>query len=112
MSRNTILSSEHYGMVKPRDIREKLRGKVDPELGAILVRLCEDIRETRMMVVEVSKSLDQFADVINSMMHISGAMKAAYEQRFGPLRPPQQGAGDTPNQRIQSIAGHGDVDGG
>jgi hypothetical protein len=111
MPRNTIHSSEHYGMVKPRDIREKLRGKVDPQLGAILVQMCEDIRETRMMVVQVAKSMDQFTDVINSMMNITEAVKRNHEQRFGPLRPPGtelEGAVD----KIQSIAGQGDIDGG
>ena len=111
MPRNTILSSEHYGMVKPRDIREKLRGKIDPQLGAILVQLCEDIRETRMMVVEVARSMEQFTNVINSMINITEAIKRNHEQRFGPLRPPGVEI-ETASEKIQSIAGQGDVDGG
>lgn len=78
----------HHDMLKPREIREALRGKIDPAVGTILVRLCEDSRQTRMQLAEVMKLLNQWADTLNAMMHITERMKAEYEKQFGPMKPP------------------------
>lgn len=81
--------SNVYNMLKPREIREALRGKIDPAIGKILVDLCEDARENRRLIVEVAKMLDQYADTINSMMNINDALRKQHEARFGKLSPPK-----------------------
>lgn len=112
MPKETILTSEHYNMLKPREIREQLRGKIDPAIGAVLVRLAEDGRETRMQVVAMGKMIDGVLDQINAIIHIAGAMKAQHEARFGPLTPPSRGAGvQSADSRLNEIGG-GQKDGG
>lgn len=92
----------HYDMLKPREIRERLRGKIDPAIGKILVQLCEDNRQTRMQLAELTKVLDGYADVINAMTHIVDAMKSQYERKFGPMPPP--GTAETPSDKVRAIA--------
>ena len=106
----TIPTSEHFNMIKPREIREKLRGKIDPEIGAVLVRLAEDGRETRMQVVAMGKLLDGVLDQMNVFVQISAAMKGQYEARFGPLVPPGN-APDKASNALREIGG-GQADGG
>lgn len=99
-----MASNDVYGMLKPREIREKLRGKIDPAVGTVLVQLCEDSRETRRVVVELAKTLDQFTNIINSMMHISDALKNAYERQFGTLKPPKTEL-ETVDSKVKQITG-------
>jgi len=109
MSAQQPLTSETYGMLKPREIREALRGKIDPEVGAILVRLCEDNRETRALVKQLATILDQWADIINSVMHISEAIKAQHEKQFGPMQPMRQNSGQAKaSDQLRSIEGEGE----
>lgn len=106
----TIPTSEHYNMLKPRDIREQLRGKIDPQVGAVLIRLCEDGRETRNQVVAMGRLLDGMLNQMNVFIQISAAMKAQYEAKFGPLVPPNQ-QGPSASDAIKQIGG-GQADGG
>jgi len=106
----TIPTSEHFNMLKPREIREMLRGKIDPQIGAVLVRLAEDGRETRMQVVAMGKLLDGMLNQMNVFIQISAAMKVQYESRFGPLVPPGN-AKDQASSALREIGG-GQADGG
>lgn len=91
----------HHDMLKERDIREALRGKIDPAIGRILIRLCEDNRQTRMQLAEVVKLLNQWSDTLNAMMHITERMKEGYEKQFGPMKPPSSDVVDA----IKSLGG-------
>lgn len=51
---------------KPRDIRELLRGKINPELGKVLLGLAEDHAEIRQMLKELLLMFSKIAD----MMHV------------------------------------------
>lgn len=103
MRKRVLDGSDVYGMLKPREIREVLRGKIDPEIGKILVRLCEDNRETRNQVDQLAKMMDQWSDILNAMMNISSAMKITWEKRFGPIKPGDEKM-DNASTRIKSVA--------
>ncbi len=50
--------------LKPRDIRELLRGKIDPQLGTVLVKLAEDNAEIRQMIKETLTMFGQLASLM------------------------------------------------
>jgi hypothetical protein len=64
-------------MVHGREIRELLRGKIDPALGKILVQMAEDARETRRMVVECAAICEQLTDTIATIVQIFDSARAA-----------------------------------
>src|SRR5262245_25072976 len=64
-----------HGMLKPRDIREKLRGKIDPEIGKVLVKLCEDLHDTRLMVDEIVTMWEQMCNILLNMQTVVGALE-------------------------------------
>lgn len=51
--------------MKPRDIRELLRGKIDPELGKVLVALAEDQVEVKQMIRELLLMFGKMADLMH-----------------------------------------------
>jgi hypothetical protein len=48
--------------VNSRDIREALRGRVDPRLGSVLIALNEDVKALRQQMMKLAELFDQLAD--------------------------------------------------
>ena len=76
----------HNDVIKPRDIREKLRGKIDPEVGKILVRLAEDQIETRMMVSEIAKDVMGIANLMSVMTKGMAAAQESLSSKLEQLK--------------------------
>ncbi len=50
--------------IRAREITEKLRGKADPEVVAILVSLAEDASEYRQQVAELTQMTERMVKVV------------------------------------------------
>ena len=47
----------HHDMIKPREIREKMRGRVHPDSMKIIEKMAEDAIQSRMQIAQLATSL-------------------------------------------------------
>jgi hypothetical protein len=64
------MSLEH-GTITAREIREVLRGNIDPKLGRILVRLAEDQRDSRRILQECVQTIAHIMDAMNGLFRLN-----------------------------------------
>lgn len=61
--------------IMARQVVEKLRGKVDPELLEVLVGLAEYQSEQRQMIQELAELTNRCVDQVTDMVRVAGAFK-------------------------------------
>lgn len=71
--------TQHHSM-KPRDVRERLRGRVDPEVGQVLVGLAEDNSHLRQDITRLAQLTQHCINVVELLAHASGQMRSLMEQ--------------------------------
>lgn len=64
-------------MINSREIRELLRGNVDPRLGKVLVSLSEDNHTLKQQVMLLAQMFDQMCNLLNMQGAALGAVKQA-----------------------------------
>lgn len=61
--------------VKAREIRERLRGRVDPEVLFVLEQLAEHQNVLREQIMELAQSVDGCINILNQVTQIAVNMK-------------------------------------
>lgn len=60
-------------MMKAREVRERLKGKIDPDVSRVIEALCEDNSQLRSQIYELAELVNQFTD------HVQVAIDSAHK---------------------------------
>lgn len=69
--------------MKAREVRELLRGKVDPSVSAVIEAVAEGQSVQAEQLLMVAQGYDRILDMIGDVMTISGNMKDALQSVEG-----------------------------
>jgi hypothetical protein len=72
--------SEHTGVMRGRDVRADLGGKVDPELLKVLVTLAEINHTNTLAIAELATMQNQLVDMLQGFTDIAENMKTRTDQ--------------------------------
>lgn len=73
------MSGSRLGGMNARDIRILLRGKVDPDLGKVLVALAERQDHLFQLLGQLAQSMDVMADGLLAQANAVGAMQGKHD---------------------------------
>jgi len=76
-----------------REVRERLRGRVDPEVLYVLEALAEDNSKFKQQLIQFAQDMDQMTNILQSFMQIGERMKSTVEKLEGMEAPDDD---DTP----------------
>ena len=68
------------GVMRGRDVREQLRGKIDPDTLAVLERIAEINHINMNAIAELATHMDQIVDLVQKFSDIAGNMKDRTDQ--------------------------------
>jgi len=58
-------------MLRARQIRDELKGQVDPKVGKMLVLMAEDIHTLNEQLITLAQLFDRMCDQMNTMMGVA-----------------------------------------
>lgn len=68
--------------MKNNEIRVLLRGKVDPDLGRVLISHNEDIKSLKQMVTQLASLIDKMADMMSLHTDAITVVRKEQTERF------------------------------
>lgn len=77
------------GMLRARDVRDRLKGRVDPEVSKCLETLAEQQRHLWKSMTEVVAMVDQMSSITANFVQVAENMKKVVDAN----KPPEDGQG-------------------
>ena len=62
-----------------REVRERLRGRVDPQLLYVLEALAEDNSKFKQQLIQFAQDLDQMSNIMHNFLQVAERMKSSVE---------------------------------
>ena len=79
------------GELRAREVREKLKGRVDPHVSEVLENIAEQQFHIAKAVTQVVQIVDTLVDQYQDVIKIAGNLKDAHAR----LNPPEDDVGNT-----------------
>jgi division protein CdvB (Snf7/Vps24/ESCRT-III family) len=79
--------TENLYNLHAREVRERLKGKVDPQLMYVLEALAEDNSKFKQQLVQFAQDLDQMTTIMQQIVQVGENMKSTVE-RLEAIEPP------------------------
>lgn len=70
-------------ILKARDVRERLKGRVDPQVSFVLEALAEQQHTMIKSIMEISQMVDKMADIIGNFVQVADNMKRTVDGMKG-----------------------------
>ena len=70
-------------ILKARDVRERLKGRVDPQVSFCLEALAEQQHTMIKSIMEISQMVDKMADIIQGFVSVAENMKRTVDGMKG-----------------------------
>lgn len=67
--------------MKANTIRSNLRGKIEPELGKVLVSFAEDIATMKQMISQLASNMNILADALDVQTKVLHQMESSVAKR-------------------------------
>ena len=75
-----LKNTDATGVMRGRDVRAKLEGRVDPVVLAVLVQLAEINHGNVIHLASLASMVDQMTDIIQSFTDVAGNLKERTDQ--------------------------------
>jgi hypothetical protein len=62
-----------------REVRERLRGRVDPQVLYVLEALAEDNSKFKQQLIQFAQDLDQMSNILSNFLQVAERMKSSVE---------------------------------
>lgn len=83
------MSNSNLYNLHAREVRERLKGKIDPQVMYVLEALAEDNSKFKQQLVQMAQDLDKMTDILQSVVGVAENMKSTVE-KLESMEPPDE----------------------